>query len=328
MGKERILVTGAAGFIGATLIRDLLAAGAPVVGIDNFSPYYSPMIKRAHLAEENAENSVLMFDISDIESLRDVYRKYSPSIVIHLAAQGGVRASQLEPYPYILSNQLGFLNLLTLNNEFGVDKFIYASSSSVYGDGLTPPFNEDMNLPSPKSLYALSKLSNELMADSFPNITNGIRMGLRFFTVYGPWGRPDMAVSRMLVSGLRKKPFNLTASQHLSRDFTYVDDVVSAIHELSILKSTEFRPHQIFNISGASPRSMFELIEICRSHGLDIQINEAPINGLDVAITHGSSSKLGALGVQTPQISLEKGIERTLSWMTSSSSAQVLEILD
>ena len=328
MGKDRILVTGAAGFIGATLMQDLIATQAQVIGIDNFSPYYSPLIKRMHLAAAKAENFVHTVDISNLELLREVYRNYSPSVVVHLAAQGGVRASQLDPEPYILSNQLGFLNLLTLNNEFGIDKFIYASSSSVYGEGLTPPFEEDMKLPGPKSLYALSKLSNELMAEYFPNVLDGKRLGLRFFTVYGPWGRPDMAVSRMLVSGLRKKPFNLTASRHLSRDFTYVDDVTLAIRDLIELSSQKFQSHQVFNVAGESPRSMFELIEICRSQGLEIQISEAPINKLDVAITHGSSSKLNSMGVHTPHINLETGIKNTLSWLTSQSSAKVLEILD
>jgi UDP-glucuronate 4-epimerase len=309
-------------------MQDLLTAQAQFVGIDNFSPYYSPLIKRMHLAVGKVENFVQTVDISDIESLRAVYRNYSPTVVVHLAAQGGVRASQLEPEPYIQSNQLGFLNLLTLNNEFGIEKFIYASSSSVYGDGLMPPFKEDMKLPGPKSLYALSKLSNELMAEYFPNVPHGKRLGLRFFTVYGPWGRPDMAVSRILVSGLRKKHFNLTASLHLSRDFTYVDDVSSAIIDLIRLSSQTFQSHQIFNVAGESPRSMFELIEICRSQGLDIQVSPAPINELDVAITHGSSSKLNAIGVQTPHVSLEEGIKKTISWMTSQSIAEVLEILD
>jgi UDP-glucuronate 4-epimerase len=309
-------------------MRDLIAAQKEVIGVDSFSPYYSPLIKKLHLEYAGIQNFVHQVDISELEHLREIYRTYNPSVVIHLAAQGGVRASQLEPEPYILSNQLGFLNLLTLNNEFGVGKFIYASSSSVYGDGLTPPFQEDMKLPAPKSLYALSKLSNELMAEHFPNVQNAKRLGLRFFTVYGPWGRPDMAVSRMLVSGLREKPFNLTASLNLSRDFTYVDDVSLAIIDLIKLSNEKFQPHQVFNVAGESPRSMFELIEICHTQGLEIQISDGIISGLDVEITHGSSLKLNLLGVRTPSISLEAGIKKTLSWMNLKSMSNVLKLLD
>jgi len=328
MDNSRILVTGAAGFIGATVMRELVSTYPEVVGIDSFSPYYSTVIKKSHLESSGLTQKVHWADVSEFEALREIYQQHKPSTVIHLAAQGGVRASQLDPEPYILSNQLGFLNLLKLNNEFSVQRFIYASSSSVYGDGLIPPFKEAMKLPAPKSLYALSKLSNELMAEHFPNIQNGKRLGLRFFTVYGPWGRPDMAVSRMLVSGLRKTSFNLTASLDLMRDFTFVDDVAFTISDLVKLKNVDLKSHDLYNVAGESPRSMKELIQICRSQGLEININNGRINNLDVALTHGSNSKLNSLGVHIPSISLEEGIGQTLQWMKSNTANEILKLLD
>jgi UDP-glucuronate 4-epimerase len=270
--NTRILVTGAAGFIGASLMSKLVSEFPNTIGIDNFSPYYDARLKRHHIKALGLEHRISTIDICDFAALTDLYSQTNPDVVINLAAQGGVRVSQIDPKPYIQTNQMGFLNLLELNNKFGIKKFIYASSSSVYGEGLPVPFKEHMQLPGPKSLYATSKISNELMAEYFPNQPNQARIGLRFFTVYGPWGRPDMAVSRLLASGYKKRPFVLTADLDLIRDFTYVEDVAEAIEDLISTDTSRLNLHTLLNVAGEAPRTMDELIKICETTGVPINI--------------------------------------------------------
>lgn len=325
---ERILVTGAAGFIGASVTSRLLKSGFEVQGVDNFSKYYDPIIKRHHTTNLGIESKIVEVDICDLHDLRMVYKTFKPQLVIHLAAQGGVRASQMDPAPYIQTNQMGFYNLLLLNKEFKVLNFVYASSSSVYGDGLLAPFHEDMSIPGPKSLYAASKVANELMAEHFPGDSNHRRVGLRFFTVYGPWGRPDMAVSRLLASGLKEKPFILTANLDLVRDFTYVEDVVDVVEDLTNSDLQTFERHTLLNVAGEAPRSMEELIGICSNLDVPIKIEYGEINTLDVATTHGSSAKLIRLGIRIPRTSLELGISKTAAWMGQSTIYPLIEYLD
>lgn len=326
--KTRILVTGAAGFIGASLMSRLVSEFSNTVGVDNFSEYYDSRLKRHHIKTLGLEGRIFAIDICDLAALTEIYSQTKPHVVIHLAAQGGVRASQIDPRPYIETNQLGFLNLLELNNKFGVGKFIYASSSSVYGEGLPVPFKEEMQLPGPKSLYAASKISNEIMAMHFPQQSNQNRIGLRFFTVYGPWGRPDMAVSRLLASGYKERPFVLTADLDLIRDFTYVEDVTSAIEDLIHADMSHLEPHSVLNVAGEAPRTMGELIAICESTGVPINIQRGDINPLDVSKTHGSSEKLAGLGVRTPRTNLEIGIQKTAKWMFEVSQSGLVEFLD
>jgi UDP-glucuronate 4-epimerase len=277
--------------------------------------------------KKGLSSRVKICDLSTKQDLEDIYQSFKPDIVINLAAQGGVRASQLDPEPYIVSNQLGFFNLLQLNNKFGIKLFVYASSSSVYGDGLQPPFIESSILPAPKSLYAASKLSNELMAEHFPN-TSGPRIGLRFFTVYGPWGRPDMAVSRLLSSSLVGNEFVLTANKSLKRDFTFVEDLTSSVAALIHKKVQDFHGNEIFNIACQSPRSLSELLEICKEIGLKSTVVEGEVNKTDVRITHGSSEKLAGLGISVPTTSLEDGLLKTTEWMKSLSDSELRLFLD
>ncbi len=330
MGKDklRVLVTGSAGFIGGSITSRLVASGHSVLGIDNFSAYYNPAIKSHHVGALHLNSVVSKVDICDLDALLKVYQDFKPEAVIHLAAQGGVRASQLDPEPYIQTNQMGFLNVLKLNSKFEVKKFVYASSSSVYGEGLQAPFHEDMHLPAPKSLYGASKVANELMAEHYPNINLAKRCGLRFFTVYGPWGRPDMAVSRLLVSGMRKSDFNLTANLELVRDFTYVEDVSDVLEDLVNKSWEEFPEHSILNVAGESPRTLGELITICEGNRFQIRIKQGPINPLDVSITHGSSLKLSGYGIRVPQTSLEVGIQKTVEWFTKPENSSVVSLLD
>lgn len=324
----RILVTGAGGFIGGSVLSRLTSIYPSTHALDNFSDYYDARLKRHHVENLGLEEKIANIDICDVPALEMIYTKVRPDVVVHLAAQGGVRASQIDPAPYIQTNQMGFLNLLELNNKFGVRKFIYASSSSVYGEGIPTPFREDMQLPSPKSLYAASKVTNEIMAKYYPQLEGHSRVGLRFFTVYGPWGRPDMAVSRLLASGYKKRPFVLTANMDLVRDFTYVEDVADVIEDLINLDVSSENPHLILNVSGEAPRSMAELIDICQASGAPINITQGQINSLDVSLTHGSSQKLANMGIRTPKTNLELGIKITAEWMSYASKSGLIEFLD
>lgn len=307
----KILVTGAAGFIGGHVSKNLAELKHEVIGFDNFSKYYSPGMKKAHLSDNT------FFPIEEIDILnRDlVFQRFSevlPDCVIHLAAQGGVRASKTDPMPYITANQIGFLNVLQASERVGVRKFIYASSSSVYGEGLEAPFRENSILPAPKSLYALSKLSNENIAENLP-FAGTERIGLRFFTVYGPWGRPDMAVFRLLASALLDKKFLLTANLNVKRDFTFVADVASTIY--SVIQSADTFEHEIFNVAGSNPYSLGQLFQILERLGVIPSVVNTKADLMDVSLTHGSIAKLTNYGLSVPQTTLESGIQTTWEWM-------------
>ena len=324
----RILVTGAGGFIGGCILSRLASTYSNTHALDNFSEYYDVRLKRHHVFSLGLEDKITKIDICDLPALKKIYSEFCPEVVVHLAAQGGVRASQIDPEPYIQTNQMGFLNLLKLNNEYDVRKFIYASSSSVYGEGLPAPFREDMSLPSPKSLYAASKVANEIMAKHFYQPPGHSRIGLRFFTVYGPWGRPDMAVSRLLSSGYKNKPFVLSANLDLVRDFTFVEDVADVVEDLIKTETNGGKPHIILNVAGEAPRTMGELIKICRNTGLPLKIKNGEINSLDVSLTHGSTKILAQLGIRIPKTSLEIGIQKTAEWMSRVSNSGLIDFLD
>ena len=316
MGEEsRVLVAGGAGFIGGNLMHRLQSAGTQIMGIDNFSEYYSPGMKHSRLKALNLGGSVQVADIQDLTRLKQIFSDFRPHCVINLAAQGGVRASRTDPLPYLETNQIGFYHLLKLSREFEVEKFIFASSSSVYGDILGAPFTEDRVLQSPKSIYALSKMSNELMAQHFPRNDMSI-FGLRFFTVYGPWGRPDMAMFRLLASAKLNKDFYLTASSQVSRDFTYVDDV-SVVIEVLISRKNSTGSFEILNVAGSHPYSLQNLFEIVRDLGLITRIIQSESDPQDVALTHGSTLKLESMGLTVPQTSLPKGVENTVAWLNA-----------
>lgn len=307
----RILITGSAGFIGSNLFQFLSKGTNTLLGIDNYSKYYSPHMKRSRSNALGVQN--LDIDISNYAALKPAIVEFMPTHVIHLAAQGGVRASKSDPLPYIQANQQGFLNLLTISEDIGVEKFIYASSSSVYGDGLKPPFKEDDILPTPKSLYALSKLSNELVAKHLPKKSTQ-RIGLRFFTVYGPWGRPDMAVFRLLASTRLEQAFELTAAGDVVRDFTFVDDVSRVISQIMVKGSIDTEP-AIYNVAASKPWSLNDLFEITSQLGISPRIITSGADSLDVQITHGSVEKLKSDNIQVPDTSLQSGIEQTWKWI-------------
>ena len=234
-----ILVTGGAGFIGFHLCKSLLLDGFSVVCIDNLNSYYDPNLKRSRLnilrTLEPANSSSFNFveaDLEDHQAIFDTFHNYSPSIVINLAAQAGVRYSIDNPMAYINSNIVGFLNILEACRHFGVQHLLYASSSSVYGGNTSLPFSESHSVDHPVSLYAVTKKSNELMAHSYSHLYGLPTTGLRFFTVYGPWGRPDMALFLFTKAILKGEPINVFNNGNMMRDFTYIDDIISSIRLL------------------------------------------------------------------------------------------------
>lgn len=321
-GSTKVLIAGSAGFIGSNLMRLLLDLDIEVRGIDNYSSYYDQSMKILREESLGIKGRTTKLDITDRVKLTEFISDYRPNVVINLAAQGGVRASKVQPIPYINDNQMGFLNILEVSREFGVTKFIFASSSSVYGDMLQAPFKETHQLTAPKSLYALSKLSNEIIARHF-NAKQMSIIGLRFFTVYGPWSRPDMAMFRMLASARLSQVFNLTAATSVKRDFTYVDDVSQVMHQL-LLKDFGFGKYEIFNVCGGKPYSLHDLFEILKSTYREIDYVQMEQDELDVKLTHGSIEKLLNSGLSVPSTSLENGVTQTLDWFNSMSTDNIL----
>lgn len=321
--RQRVLISGSAGFIGSNLMTNLLNLEYDVYGIDSYSGYYDKNMKISREKALHLSGRTKTLDICNREALSKYLSEIRPHIVINLAAQGGVRASRVDPTPYLESNQTGFLNMIELSRDSNVTKFLFASSSSVYGDSVDAPFSEAAALSAPKSLYALSKMSNELIAKHIDTRDMSV-VGLRFFTVYGPWGRPDMAMFRLLASAKLGLSFELTASPSVKRDFTFVDDVSSVIAELisSPLSHSKF---DLLNVAGGKPYSLDELFKIISESGLNLQINQAKHDELDVRLTHGSVMKLRNLGLPVPSTSLELGVAKTLEWIESLSNSDLLK---
>ena len=313
MTQNRILVTGAAGFIGASLMSTLKNLGIECLGVDNFSNYYEIGMKHERIKSLEIEDLITKCDITNKNNFRKVAMQFSPNVIINLAAQGGVRASKKDPSPYILSNQIGFLNVLEVAEELEVDKFIYASSSSVYGESIEAPFREDAELEMPKSLYALSKMSNELISKHFPR-GKTMRIGLRFFTVYGPWGRPDMAMFQLLASAKLKEVFNFTANPEVKRDFTFIDDVTNLIRDLVELESSLIN-FDILNVCGSNPYSMGELLQILDEQNIHINLVQKDKDSLDLNLTHGSIKRIAEFGLPIPATTLHSGVQSTQAWV-------------
>src|SRR5690349_19257952 len=264
-----ILVTGAAGFIGAYTCRALRARGETIVGLDNYNDYYTPQLKRDRVAALCPDVDIRALDLTDRDGLAALFDAVQPDRVVHLAAQAGVRYSLTNPHAYVDSNLVGFVNLLELCRHRGVQHLAYASSSSVYGDSATPPFSEDQRVDQPRSLYAATKAANELMAHTYAHLYGLRSTGLRFFTVYGPWGRPDMApllFSRAVLAG---RPIDVFNHGKMRRDFTFVDDIVAGV--LGALESparpagenaAEGGPHRVYNLGNHTPVELERFITV------------------------------------------------------------------
>ena len=329
--RKKILITGAAGFIGAAVSKKFLNNGYQVYGLDNLNSYYDPNLKRSRLGkiEKNKNSDNWIFEVGcleDIENLNSIFLNFQPHLVLNLAAQAGVRYSLENPKAYINSNVLGFFNILECCKNFKIEHLIYASSSSVYGGNREFPFSETHKVDKPISLYAASKVTNELMANVYSHLHNISCTGLRFFTVYGPWGRPDMAPMKFAKSIFEDKPIDIYNYGKMIRDFTYIDDIVEGIFRCSLkspsnpkdvndINSIFSSPHKIFNIGNSEPIELVKFIEILEENiGIKAIKNYMEIQPGDVIKTFADSSKLKEWIDYSPSTSIEKGVELFVRW--------------
>ena len=329
-----ILVTGAAGFIGSHLCMKLINNGIKVIGIDNLNGYYNPLLKekRIEIIEDINQNNLWNFykvNLVNTEKIDEIFKKHKPNIVINLAAQAGVRYSIDNPMSYVESNLVGFLNILQGCRNTKVDHLIYASSSSVYGGNKITPFDESTSADHPVSLYAATKKSNEVLAHSYSHLFQIPMTGLRLFTVYGPMGRPDMAPMIFADAILSGKPINVFNNGDMSRDFTYIDDVIDAIykccfktpysnvhfHETKPEPSTSFAPHRIFNVGSNNPTNLLSFIDILESAlGVKAIKEMKPMQLGDVEATFADIGRLKKWVNFSPKTSLTEGIMKFASW--------------
>lgn len=342
----KVLITGTAGFIGYHLSSKLLKEEDLIVGLDNINEYYEPGLKYSRLANhgiyqknisynelldsEKYENyKFIKLDLTDKDNLQSFFKKEKFDKVIHLAAQAGVRYSLTHPHAYMQSNWEGFLNILEACRHFNVKHLVYASSSSVYGLNEQMPFSENDNVDHPISLYAASKKSNELMAHTYSYLYNLPTTGLRFFTVYGPWGRPDMALFKFTKAILNGDSIDVYNHGKMHRDFTYVDDIVNGIYKvfsdtpqpnpewkgMEPDPATSIAPYKVYNIGNSTPVNLMDFISaIENSIGVEAQKNYMPIQPGDVPKTWADVSALkNELGYQ-PQTPVEVGVKRFVEW--------------
>lgn len=311
-----VLLTGVAGFIGASVCKRLLAAGATVVGVDNLNEYYDPELKRARLADIGPALDFRLADIADAEAMERIFGSERFDVVINLAAQAGVRYSLENPRVYAESNIVGFLNILEGCRRSGVAHLVYASSSSVYGLNEEIPFTENQKTDRPASLYAATKKSNELMAHAYAHLYGLACTGLRFFTVYGPWGRPDMAPFLFADAILNGRPIKVFNGGDMERDFTYIDDVAEMVMRAAMTPPAA--RYRIFNVGNSSPVRLGDFIaEIERATGCRARRELLPMQPGDVERTFAdSSAAFEAFGFR-PSTSLRNGMERTVDWFRS-----------
>ena len=334
LSNKNILITGAAGFIGAALVAKLIDEEINIIGIDNINNYYSPLLKIKrieNLKKKDNKNkfTFLKSDIRDKKLLNEIFKKNKPSIVINLAAQAGVRYSLDNPTSYIENNLMGFLNILEACRNNNVDNLIYASSSSVYGGNKNMPFNENQSVDHPLSLYAASKKSNEMLAHSYSHLFQIPSIGLRFFTVYGPYGRPDMAPMIFADSILRNKPINIFNNGEMSRDFTYIDDIVDAIYKCCFKKaisnknfyssipesSNSFAPYRIFNVGSNKPINLLEFVEKLETElGVKAIKVMKPMQPGDIQSTFADITKIKNWIDYYPKTSFDDGIKKFAEW--------------
>lgn len=310
-----ILVTGAAGFIGAYAARTLAARGERVVGLDNYNDYYDPQLKRDRVAALCPDLDIRALDLIDRDGLAALFDEVKPSRVVHLAAQAGVRYSLQNPHAYVDANLVGFVNLLELCRHRGVAHFVYASSSSVYGDSAVPPFSEDQRIDRPRSLYAATKAANELMAYTYAQLYGLRATGLRFFTVYGPWGRPDMApliFSRAVLAGRSIEVFN---HGRMQRDFTFVDDIVAGVLGALDHPSGEPVPHRVFNLGNHTPVELERFIAVIeQAAGRPAEKVYRPMQPGDMIATMADTARARAAFGFDPATPIELGLPQVVAW--------------
>jgi len=329
--SETILVTGAAGFIGMHVADRLLQGGHRVIGIDNLNAYYDPALKQARLRELTRHEGFTFqrCDVADRPTISQLFSEYPITHVVHLAAQAGVRYSLENPHAYVDANLVGFVNILEACRHNGIAHLVYASSSSVYGGNTRMPFAEGDNVDHPISLYAATKKANELMAHTYSHLYGLPTTGLRFFTVYGPWGRPDMALFIFTKAILEGRPIPLYNEGHMKRDFTYIDDVAEAVVRCVFKPATadpafdsdtpdpavSSAPYRIFNIGNHTPVELahfVSLIEQATGHKAERRLE--PMQPGDVPATYADVSRLKAWIGFEPSTPIEEGIPRFVAW--------------
>lgn len=332
----RVLVTGAAGFIGFHTVKALLQKNYNVVGVDNINDYYDVNLKYARLAEAGIAREKIVdeklvqsethatyhfqkLDVVNLECLEQLFKEEQFDWVIHLAAQAGVRYSLENPHAYIQSNVVGFMNILECCRHHSIKHLVYASSSSVYGMNAKIPFSEDDQVDHPVSLYAATKKSNELMAHTYSHLYQLPTTGLRFFTVYGPWGRPDMAPMLFADAIAKGEPIKVFNGGDMQRDFTYIDDIVEGV-----IRATENIPtreesrsyYRLLNIGNSRPIQLMDfIVEIEKFMGIEARLEMYPMQPGDVKVTYADTLKLKELIGYKPVTSLSKGVSIFVKWL-------------
>lgn len=320
----KILVTGAAGFIGYFVTLKLLSRGDQVVGVDNLNEYYDVRLKQARLDQidkhPQASNfKFIKLDLADVEATANLFKQEHFDRVVHLAAQAGVRYSLQNPNAYIQSNLVGFTNILEGCRHHHVKHLVYASSSSVYGGNTKMPFSEEDTVDRPVSLYAATKKANELMAHTYSHLYALPTTGLRFFTVYGPWGRPDMSPFLFADAILNNKPIKVFNHGDMMRDFTYIDDIVEGLIRVldkpAIPQTGSQAPYLIFNIGNSQPEKLIDFISMMEdAFGKEAEKQFLPMQAGDVKATYADTSKLQEWVNFKPKTSLKEGVQRFALW--------------
>jgi len=327
----KVLITGVAGFIGFNLANRLLKEGHSVCGIDNLNDYYDVNLKKDRLKrlQQNSRFSFFQTDLNDLAGLTNIFSSHEIDVVVNLAAQAGVRYSLINPHAYVESNLVGFVNILECCRHHHVKHLVFASSSSVYGANTNMPFSVHDNLDHPVSLYAATKKSNELMAHTYSHLYNLPCTGLRFFTVYGPWGRPDMALFLFTKAILDNEPIKVFNHGRMRRDFTYIDDIVEGV--VRVINAvpepnpnwsgdtpdpgTSYKPYRIYNIGNNNPVELTQFIEaIENALGQKAEKDFMDIQPGDVAATYANIDDLyNAVGFK-PETPIEEGIGNFIEW--------------
>ncbi|MGL5382547.1 MAG: NAD-dependent epimerase [Culicoidibacterales bacterium] len=328
---QTVLVTGSAGFIGFHLTQQLHELGYKVVGIDNLNDYYSVQLKedRNAILQQLPNYEFIKGSLEDIELINHLFEKYQFDYVVNLAAQAGVRYSLENPHAYAQSNIIGFLNILEASKTHKIKHLVYASSSSVYGANRKMPFSEHDAVNHPVSMYAATKKANELMAHSYSHLYNLPTTGLRFFTVYGPWGRPDMSPMLFASAIVENRPINVFNHGQMQRDFTYIDDIVTGIigtmqnppvenpewDRVEADPATSYAPYRVYNIGNNEPVALMDFIQTIEKHvGKEAMKNMMPMQAGDVQATYANIDDLHGLTGFKPTTSIDEGIEKFVTW--------------
>ena len=313
----KIFVTGCAGFIGYHLCENLLKSNFKVYAIDNLNNYYDPKLKKDRLKNLKKNNNFFFYksDLLHKTKIQNIISVHKIKFIIHLAAQAGVRHSIKNPKTYLDSNIIGFFNILEISRKNNIKHLVFASTSSVYGRSNIFPLNEKFNTDQPLSFYAATKKSNELMAYSYANIYKLPCTALRFFTVYGPYGRPDMSLFKFTKAMLEKKKIELFNKGHHERDFTYVEDIVKGIMLLIKKPSSESIPYKCFNIGNGSSKKLLSFLKVIEDYlKIKAKIDYLPLQEGDVIKTHADINSLNKYAGYKPKINVKIGVKNFIDW--------------